>query len=403
MWTRSYRAFAARLDAATPAGRDRALDGLRALAIIGVVLGHWLVMALTRDPAGALEVNSPLTHLPALAPVTWLLQMLGLFFLVGGYTSARGYTRRTGGYLRWLRERMLRLTRPVVAAMAVLGAALPLLAFAGVPVGTLRTTAVLVLQPLWFVAVYAAITALTPAALALDRALRGWSALPAAAVVSTVDLVRYGPWQHAVPSWVGLVNLLPGWAFGFLLGVAWADGRITRRAAALLSAGGLTLALLLVFAFGYPVSMVGVPGDPRTNSHPPSLLVLALAAAQCGAAILLRDRLGALLRRPAWWAPVALLNLAAMTVFCWHQTALMLLSAGALAVHPAGLPGLHRPPVDLVWVGYRLAWLPAYLAVLAGLVVCARRFERPWRSGISGRLAVLALAAGFAGYAATAL
>src|SRR5262245_37991244 len=107
MWTRSYRALAARVDAATPAGRDRALDAFRALAILGVVLGHWMVTALTRGQDGALHINSPLAHLPGLAPMTWLLQMLGLFFLVGGYTSARGYAHHTGGYLRWLRHRVL--------------------------------------------------------------------------------------------------------------------------------------------------------------------------------------------------------------------------------------------------------------------------------------------------------
>ena len=37
---------ARRLDAATPPHRDRAVDALRALAIAGVIGGHWLVTAL---------------------------------------------------------------------------------------------------------------------------------------------------------------------------------------------------------------------------------------------------------------------------------------------------------------------------------------------------------------------
>ena len=40
------RGLAARIDAATPAGRDRTVDALRALAITGVILGHWMVTAL---------------------------------------------------------------------------------------------------------------------------------------------------------------------------------------------------------------------------------------------------------------------------------------------------------------------------------------------------------------------
>jgi len=48
------RELAARVDAATPADRDRTVDALRALAIAGVILGHWMVTALvlTRGRAG---------------------------------------------------------------------------------------------------------------------------------------------------------------------------------------------------------------------------------------------------------------------------------------------------------------------------------------------------------------
>jgi hypothetical protein len=394
--------FVARIEAATPPTRDRAVDGLRALAILGVVVGHWLVMALTVDGHGALGVTSPLIHLPALAPASWVLQMLGLFFLVGGYSGATGLERayaKGQSYRSWLRDRLLRLARPVAAATAVLGAALPVLGLAGVPVGTLRTTAVLVVQPMWFVGIYAVVTALTPVALAMDRRLRAFAALPPLVAVAAVDLLRYGPWHDAMPGWLGLVNLIPGWSFAYLLGVAWAHGRIGRRGAALLAAGGLALGLLLVLRLGYPVSMVGVPGDPRANSHPPSLLVLALAAAQSGLAILLRDRLARALSRPRLWAGVALLNLSAMTIFCWHQVALMSVSGGALAVAPAGVPGLHDTPSGPGWLLCRIVWFPVYAAVLAGLVALARRAEGPWR-GLPRPVTavVLALAAGFGLY-----
>ena len=400
------RGLARRLDAATPPSRDRAIDGLRALAILGVVVGHWLVMALTVAGDGSLRSTSPLLHLPAFAPASWGLQLLGLFFLVGGYSSARslGHARASGrSYGAWLSARLLRLVRPVAAATAALGVALPLLALLGVPSGTLRTTAVLVSQPFWFVGVYALITALTPLALALDRRLGALAALPPLLMVAAVDLLRYGPWQDAMPGWLGMVNLLPGWGFAYLLGVAWAGGRIGRRGGALLAAGGAALGLLLVLRLGYPASMVGVPGAGRINSHPPSLLVLALAAAQSGLAIALRERLGRLLRAPGRWAAVALVNLNAMTIFCWHQVALMALSGVALAVAPGGVPGLHDAPDDLAWVPWRLAWLPAHLAVLGGFVAAARRFEGSWRLPRPVAAAVVVLAAGFAAYAAAVL
>jgi peptidoglycan/LPS O-acetylase OafA/YrhL len=368
--------LAARIEAATPPGRDRAIDGLRAFAILGVVVGHFLVMALTVGSDRALHVTSPLIHLSAFAPLSWVLQMLGLFFLVGGYSAAKSLARAEG-YRAWAGRRTRRLVRPVVVVVVALSVALPVLTVAGVPRETLRTSVVLVVQPLWFIGIYAAITALTPVAIAMTRRLGAWAALPGFVLVAVVDLLRYGPWGPELPGWLGLVNLLPGWSFAYLLGVAWARGRVGRRGALLLAAGGAVLMLLLVGYLGYPASMVGVPGNGRTNAHPPSLLVLALAAVQCGLAIVLHDRLAALLRRPGLWAAVALANLSAMTIFCWHQVALMTLSGGALAFAPGGLPGLHDEPADLGWAAHRLAWLPVYVAVLAGYVLAARRFETP--------------------------
>jgi hypothetical protein len=116
--------------------------------------------------------------------------MLGLFFLVGGHAAARSLDRaaaRGEGYRAWVRRRLVRLGRPVLAATAALGAVLPVLALAGVPEATLRTTATLVVQPLWFIGVYPAVTALTPVALALDRRMGVYAAVPGLLVVAGVD------------------------------------------------------------------------------------------------------------------------------------------------------------------------------------------------------------------------
>ncbi|MBT2225298.1 acyltransferase [Nonomuraea sp. NEAU-A123] len=48
-----------RIESATPPGRDRAVDALRALAILGVVLGHWLVTAVVVGDDGTVRVASP--------------------------------------------------------------------------------------------------------------------------------------------------------------------------------------------------------------------------------------------------------------------------------------------------------------------------------------------------------
>ncbi|MFD9476554.1 acyltransferase [Streptomyces nojiriensis] len=395
------RKAAARIDGRTPAHRDRAIDGLRALALLAVPTGHWLLGGFTLDSDGGLHNASPLSAFGGLAPASWVLQMLGIFFLVGGYASALSFRRRTGSTGAWLKGRVVRLGRPVLGVSAVWALAAPVLYAAGVPEASLRTGATLVVQPLWFVGVYVVVTALTPYCVRAARRLGGWAAAPLLGSVAVVDFLRYGPLADSVPSWLALVNILPGWLFAYQLGVSWGERRIGRRGAWLLLAGGTLLFAALLAVFHYPASMVGVPGAARTNSHPPSLLVVALASAQSGAAILLRDRLARLLARPALWAPVVVINLSAMTILCWHQTAML---AAAVPGSFAGeLAGLTTAPDSLGWIGARLAWMPVFAALLVALARHARRFEAPPREGRRAsalrRTVAGLLAAGFAVFA----
>ncbi|MGR4878474.1 acyltransferase [Streptomyces sp. LARHCF249] len=392
---------AERIDRQTPAHRDRAIDGLRALALLAVPAGHWLLGGFTLDSGGGLHNASPLSAFGGLAPASWVLQMLGIFFLVGGYASALSFRRHTGPAGAWLKGRIVRLGRPVLGVTAVWALAAPVLYAAGVPEATLRTGATLVIQPLWFVGVYVVITALTPYCVRAAGRLGGWAAAPLLASVAAVDFLRYGPLAGSVPGWVSLLNILPGWLFAYQLGVGWGEGRIGRRGGWLLLAGGTLLFAALLAVFHYPASMVGVPGAERTNSHPPSLLVLALAAAQSGAAILLRDRLARLLARPALWAPVVVINLCAMTILCWHQTAM--LAAAVPGSFLGGLAGLTTAPDSLGWIAARLAWMPVFAVLLVAIARYARRFEGPPRAVRRGRAVRRAvaglLAAGFAVFA----
>ncbi|MFI9783930.1 acyltransferase [Kitasatospora sp. NPDC051984] len=394
----SVRRAAATVDAKTPTTRDRALDGLRAVALLSVPLGHWLLGGFTLSD-GVLHNASPLTALSFMAPLSWVLQMLGVFFLVGGRASALSLRRaadRGVGIGEWLRGRVLRLARPVLGVAAVWAALIPVLRGLGVPADTVRTGAVLMVQPLWYIAMYLVLTALTPLCVKFGARMKGWASAALLAAVAAVDLLRYGPWGASMPGWLSLLNLLPGWLFAYQLGVDWAHGRISRAGARLTAFGGAALFAVLLLVFHYPASMVGVPGAARTNSHPPSLLVLALASVQGGAAMLLKDRLGRALRRPLLWLPVVVVNLGAMTIFCWHQTAMFLT---ALAGSRLGtLPGLTAAPDSGLWALARLAWLPLFAVVLALIGRWARRFDAPWPSR-AWRAVAAAGAALFAVYA----
>jgi hypothetical protein len=372
------RGFAARIDAATPEHRDRAVDALRALAIAGVILGHWMVTALVLThgrSGGALHDTSPLASMPALTPVSWVFQTLAIFFCVGGYAAARSYR---GGYRSWLRQRLARLSRPVAVLAAVWVPLITGLYLGGVPKPTLHTMATLVLDPLWFLGVYAGLTALTPLALTLVRRLGAAAALIPLAVVAAVDAVRFGlggPSPHGWIAAVGWVNVAAGWLVPYLLGVAWARGAFARRLRpALMLAGGAAATAALVLWAGYPASMVGVNGARISNLNPPTLAVVTFGIAQVGLALLLREPLARLMRRPAAWAAVALANLSAMTLFLWHQSAFLAVTAAGLLV--GRLPGLHTAPTGAIWVAERVAWLPVFAAALTVLLLVFRRAER---------------------------
>jgi hypothetical protein len=367
------RDLAVRINEATPASRDRTVDALRALAIMGVILGHWLVTALVLTQGaktGTLYDASPLASMPWLAPLSWIFQTLAIFFFVGGYSSARGYR---GSYRAWLGRRLARLSRPVTALVAVwalLGTGLYL---GGVSTSTLHTVLVLVLDPLWFLGVYAVLTALTPLAVALVRRLGAAAAAIPFTIVAAADAVRFG---LGGPAWVGWVNVAAGWLVPYLLGIAWAGGAFRgRRAPALMLAGGAAATAALVLWAGYPASMVGVNGAKISNLNPPTLAVVTFGIAQVGLALLLREPLARWMRRPLAWAAVATANLSAMTLFLWSQTAFLLVTIAGLLI--GRLPGLHTAPASAVWIAERIAWLPAFAAALALLWLVFRRFERP--------------------------
>jgi hypothetical protein len=307
--------------------------------------------------------------MPWLAPLSWVFQTLAVFFLVGGYSAARGYR---GGYLPWLRKRMVRLARPIVALVAVWIPVTVGMCLAGVPAATVHTIVFLVISPLWFLGVYAVLTALTPVAMWLTRRFGAWAAAFPVAVVAVTDLVRF---DLSGPAWVGWVNVAAGWLVPYLLGIAWALGSLRgRRVPALMLAGGAAATAALIAWAGYPASMVGVNGAHISNLNPPTLAAVSFGIAQCGLALLLRGRLARLMRRPLAWAGIALVNLSAMTLFLWHQTAFITVSSIGLLVGRE--PGLLTAPTGGLWVAERLVWLPVFAITLSGLWLTFRRVER---------------------------
>lgn len=380
-------------------GRDRGIDGVRAYATVGVVLGHWLVTALVRQPDGSLVTASPLAAMPALVPATWFAQTLGLFFFAAGYGSGRSWPR-AGGYRgslgrrgsvdhrRWVGRRLGRLLPAaglllVVAAVTLVGAAA-----VGVPAATRSTVVTVLVSPLWFLVPFGALVALTGVLRRL-LARHGPVAVagPAVLTVAGSDLVgRAGP--HVPTGWRTPLALLAAWLVPYLMGLVVAEGGLRGRRTAwtLLSGGAAGMAGLVLLA-GYPASAVGVPGAGRSNLDPPSLFVVCLAVAQVGAALLVRPALVRLLAPERWWSPVRRLNAVAATGYLWHQPVLVAVTVlGGLLAGGASLPGLHLPPTGPGWLVARLCWLPVLAALLAAVLIRPAR-QRQVRIGHSAAIA----------------
>lgn len=385
----------AAIAAPTPARRDRYVDFLRVFSLAVVMLGHWLMAAVEwRD--GRLVAGNVLEAAPAAQWLTWLFQIMPVFFVVGGFSNTASWTaacRDGRGYGAWLAGRLTRLVRPVLVFAGVWSALVVALMAAGGEPATVRAGSIA--QPLWFLAVYVVVVAVAPPMVAAQRRW-GWGvAVALAAGVAAVDLLR---WPLGVPV-VGWLNLGLVWLFAHQLGVAWREGAVRawpRRRLLLLAGVGLGGLFVLTAAGGYGRSMVGVGGG-RSNTFPPSLALVALGAWQFALALLLRPAVDRWLDRPRAWAAVVAANGLAMTVFLWHLTAMVIVAAVAL---PSGW--MPQPPVgSAAWWAWRPVWMAALVVALVPLVwafgrVELRRVPAPAPGAVRSALAALAVAAGLA-------
>ncbi|MEO3976206.1 acyltransferase [Streptomyces sp. CAU 1734] len=357
--------------AATPAGRDRYIDLLRVASLGTVVLGHWL-MAVVDTTGGSASVGNLLAVVPWLQPLTWLFQIMPVFFFVGGFSHALAYrslSRRCpegSPYALFLRARLQRLLRPTLAFIAVWAVLALLVQLAGADGGVTGIALRLVTQPLWFIGVYLAVIALTPPLLRLHERY-GWLAFGAlVAAAGAVDLARFA---LGVPH-AAFLNFAFVWLAVHQLGFLRADGRI--RFPAALAAAGLAGAAALVAWGPYPLSMVGMPGEKVSNMAPPTLALLCHGLWLVGAVELLRGAGDRLTRRAGVWRAVVAANGIAMTAFLWHLTALLGVYGALLAA------GVRLPePASAAWWAQAPPRIAAAVLLTAVLVALFRRFERP--------------------------
>ena len=352
-------------------GRDDLIDLLRSLATTTVVVWHWVFTILVWRSDGP-HADNPIGYVSGLWSLTWVLQVMPLFFVAGGFVHARTWAKergQPGAWRRFVARRGVQLGVPAMVLIAVVagsGTAAALLHEGPDPWVT--RAVMLVLSPLWFLVVYMALVATVPVWDWLDR--RWGELVPIGLAVTTmgIDLLRFR-FGHPELAWFNMVFV---WGAAHQVGWSWERLRRApvRFGHALMLIGFAALVGLTNMGL-YPRSMVGTTSsvDRFSNMGPPTLPIVALLILQVGLVVAHRDRIVRLAERSGMQRFVAWLSANAMPLFLWHSVGFALFY-GLMRV----LADVPETP-SLVWWVTRPLWVigPALLTI--PLLAATRRLR----------------------------
>lgn len=350
----------------TPESRDRCVDFLRAFSIVVVILWHW-TFSITHRDNGGLVMPNPIDVIPLGWLATWLLQVMPVFFFVGGFANLAGWqaVRRDGGGWRdFYARRAWRLLAPVAVFLGVWTLVEIVTRFLVADYRPVWEYGLINFIPLWFIAAYVWVVALVPVTARLHASGCELTIVLLGAAIVLTDLARF---QFGVDG-AGLVNTALVWVFVHQLGYFYRDGTLIRwpvRRRASLAVAALTGLVVLTSLDVYPRSMVAVEGADLSHMYPTTAGVAVLALFQVGVVMLLRPYLGSMLQRRALWKSVVAVNAVILTLFLWHMTALLL----AIFTYERFGGTLGDAPTA-VWWAQRPLWIAlpaAFLAVLVGV------------------------------------
>ena len=383
----------ASMASAVKADRNRAIDFYRVVAMLAVAFGHWLALVAVSDSGGNLVGGNALEFVPSLSWATWILQVMPLFFVVGGFSSAMSldsHNRTNGARAQdWIAARLRRMLPPAV----VLGATWLVVLALGAAAGqvTLAATALHAAAiPLWFLANYTIDTALAPFVLPAFRR----NPARFAALLGSAFLFFEGLRILQVPA-LPQVNWVLGWLIFQVMGMAWRDGMLPTGRKLLAMAAGFWAATVALVTSGGPwiVSMVNIAGVENSPTAPPTLSLMTFGAAFSLTAIAAAPHISAALAaRPKAWTAVVGANTVAMSVYLWHMTAAII--ATAIMHFTVGLP-THEVG-SLAWWTFKIPTIGASIFFLVPIVIVVSRFERnallaprrAWNGGIGSIFAV---------------
>ncbi|MFI0464107.1 acyltransferase [Saccharopolyspora sp. 5N102] len=368
--------------------RDRVLDLVRSACLVVVVVLH-AMMAGIEVGASGIQITNALENQRWFTPITWIIQVMPLFFVVGGFAGITQWRRmRDAGATPadFVRTRLTRLARPALIAFAAIAGALALASAAGVSPDLLAQLGFRMGQPMWFIGVYLGTSALVPLMCRLhERAPRATLALLVAFALG-VDVLSIATASPAI----GFGNLAFVWLVIQQIGFWYADGWFRFRSNSLLLGVALgAFALLLTGTTTGPY-----PADMLANLNPPTINLVLLGVVQVCLLSLITARLAVLMGRPRLRAAVDVIGKHSLTIYLWHMPALVLLAAVLLVL---GFP--WPEPLGAAWWLTRGPWLAGIALVLIPLAGRLGRFERgttgpPRRTpGLAAAGVVIAIAA----------
>jgi fucose 4-O-acetylase-like acetyltransferase len=352
---------ATEIEQRTRPDRDRAIDVIRIVALVGVVAGH-TVMATSAIVDGVFIWDNLLTTSIVFQALTWIFQIMPLFFFAGVAASVESY--QAGGQERsdpgmqasswggWLLKRCTRLYRPVFYYLAFWTVALVVLRQV-LPEHVYEPVAGISIQLLWFLGAYVLVLAAMPLLARITTGTRLTVAITATCgLVAVVDHLRVT--GHAGVA-LGYVNLV-AWVIPGMLGVAYRRGLLGTSRAFALGACAFVVNVGLLWLGPHELSLVGIETQELKNMSPPSLLMAGHAIMLCAFAIALAPAIDRWARRPRVWRLAVIGNTGAMTLYLWHIPVLL---AVHLVFDYVGLPRFPGEPHFVVLSVVQLALVAA--------------------------------------------
>lgn len=371
--------------------RDLTLDLARVFCVLLVVVIHLLMVGVKTE--GGLALERPLEAQPWFAHVTWVGQIMPLFFVVGGFASMtawRSLQRRGGDGDDYVKSRVLRLAQPafplfVFYAIAAFAGFLIVEQTGAIPAEVLDGVFIGAGSPLWFLAAYGICQALVPFLARMHAVAPKRTVLVLLAGVIVVDVIHYATAElpGLTSYWLGLLNLLFVWPLIQQIGFWYADGFFDRR-----PWWQLLLISLVSVGMLWPLTTYG-PYDVNmlTNLNPPTLPLVFLGLSQAAFLRLLKRPLTALMRTTPAKAVVFVVGTRLMTIYLWHLPLIVALSGLAILI-----PGASPDPGSATWWWTRPIEYVLVLVALFGLSFVVGRWEQPREVGITPPRVFVALA-----------